>query len=120
MRSANAVNGVINIVTKDAGQTQGALLDATASATTDNKVMHGAVRLHTWEGGSLRVYGQVSHANNFITQWLALDPARTTQAHNKAAFRLGDRSGAADRLCIRATSPTPRRRWKSRKGAASM
>jgi iron complex outermembrane recepter protein len=82
---ANAVNGVINIVTKDSSQTQGALLDATAG-TTDMKVM-ARYGFTPWDGGSLRLYGQVSHANN-TSRLMAIDPARTAWARNQGGFRL--------------------------------
>ncbi len=58
---ANAVNGVINIVTKKAADTLGWQLDATAG-TDNNKAMlrYGS---QVWDGGTLRVYGQVQRAN---------------------------------------------------------
>lgn len=82
---ANAVNGVINIVTKDAGDTQGGLLDATAG-TADMKIMarYGFV---PWDGGSLRLYGQASHANN-TSPLSTLDSSRTGWARNQGGFRL--------------------------------
>jgi iron complex outermembrane receptor protein len=82
---ANAVNGVINIITRDSSQTQGALVNATAG-TTDDKLM-ARYGFTPWEGGSVRVYGQVSHANN-TTPVSALDPARTAWARNQGGFRL--------------------------------
>jgi iron complex outermembrane receptor protein len=82
---ANAVNGVINIITKDSSQTQGGLASATVG-TTDNKLM-ARYGFTPWEGGSLRLYGQVSHANN-TTPVSALDPARTAWARNQGGFRL--------------------------------
>jgi iron complex outermembrane receptor protein len=91
---ANAVNGVINVITKDAGQTQGGLLDATIG-TTDAKIM-GRYGFSPWEGGAFRLYGQVSHANN-TSPVSALDPARTAWARNQGGFRL-DQSFAQDSL----------------------
>jgi iron complex outermembrane receptor protein len=82
---ANAVNGVINVITKDSSQTQGALLDATIG-TTDAKIM-GRYGFSPWQGGALRFYGQVSHANN-TSPISALDPARTAWARNQGGFRL--------------------------------
>jgi iron complex outermembrane recepter protein len=82
---ANAVNGVINIVTKDSSQTQGALLDATAG-TTDDKLM-ARYGFTPWDGGSLRLYGQVSRANS-TSRLMATDPARTAWARNQGGFRL--------------------------------
>ena len=82
---ANAVNGVINIVTKDSADTQGALLDATAGSA-DMKVM-ARYGFTPWDGGSLRLYGQVSHANN-TSPLSALDTTRTAWARNQGGFRL--------------------------------
>jgi len=78
---ANAVNGVINIVTKDSTQTQGALLDATAG-TTDDKIM-ARYGFSPWDGGAVRLYGQVSHTNN-TSPVSALDTTRTAWARNQA------------------------------------
>jgi len=93
---ANAVNGVINIVTKDARETQGALLDATAG-TSDMKVMarYGFV---PWDGGSVRLYGQVSHANS-TSPLSALDTSRTDWARNQGGFRL-DQKWKGDSLTL--------------------
>ena len=85
---ANAVNGVINIVTKDSADTQGALLDATAG-TSDMKVM-ARYGFTPWDGGALRLYGQVSHANN-TSPLSALDTTRTAWARNQGGFRLDQR-----------------------------
>jgi iron complex outermembrane receptor protein len=93
---ANAVNGVINVVTKDSSQTQGALLDATAG-TSDAKVM-ARYGFSPWDGGALRLYGQVSHANN-TSPVSALDPARTAWARNQGGFRL-DQKLDADSLTL--------------------
>ena len=82
---ANAVNGVINIVTQDSSQTQGALLDATVG-TTDVKAM-ARYGFTPWDGGSLRLYGQTSHANN-TSPVLAIDPVRSAWARNQGGFRL--------------------------------
>jgi len=82
---ANAVNGVINIVTKTASETQGALLDATAG-TADMKVM-ARYGFTPWQGGSLRLYGQTSHTNN-TSPLAALDVSRTAWVRNQGGFRL--------------------------------
>ncbi|MBK7207961.1 MAG: TonB-dependent receptor [Elusimicrobia bacterium] len=61
---ANAVNGVINIVTKSAHQTQGGFLQAGGGTFEQS---HGALR---WggkaAGGALRVYGQGAAFNNTV------------------------------------------------------
>jgi iron complex outermembrane receptor protein len=88
---ANAVNGVINIVTKSAGETQGALLDATAG-TADMKIM-ARYGFAPWEGASLRLYGQASHANN-TSPVSVLDTSRNAWARNQGGFRLDQKLGA--------------------------
>lgn len=82
---ANAVNGVINIVTKGAGESQGALLDATAG-TADMKVM-ARYGFSPWNGAALRLYGQTSHAND-TSPVSALDISRTGWVRNQGGFRL--------------------------------
>ncbi|HWY66018.1 MAG TPA: TonB-dependent receptor plug domain-containing protein, partial [Rhizomicrobium sp.] len=82
---ANAVNGVINIVTKGASDTQGALLDATAG-TADMKVM-GRYGFAPWRGAAFRIYGQTSHAND-TSPVSVLDTSRTGWVRNQGGFRL--------------------------------
>lgn len=61
---ANAVNGVINIVTKSARQTTGLLAQA-GGGTFDQS--HGALRWGSaMAGGALRVYGQGAAFNNTV------------------------------------------------------
>jgi iron complex outermembrane receptor protein len=93
---ANAVNGVINVVTKDLAQTQGALLDATAG-TTDMKVM-ARYGFTPWDGGALRFYGQTSHAND-TSPVSVLDTSRTAWVRNQGGFRL-DQKFAGDNLTL--------------------
>ena len=93
---ANAVNGVINVVTKDAGETQGLLVDATAG-TTDNKFM-ARYGFMPWQGTSLRLYGQVSRANNTVPL-STLAPYRDAWARNQGGFRL-DHENGADRFTL--------------------
>jgi iron complex outermembrane receptor protein len=87
---ANAVNGVINIVTKSASETQGGLLDATVG-TTDDKLT-ARYGFSPWEGGSLRLTGEVSHANA-TSALTATDPARTDWARNQGGFRFDQALG---------------------------
>ena len=59
---ANAVNGVINIITKSAVATQGTLIDMSAGTTTQGQISmrHGG----QWEGlGHWRVYGKAFENN---------------------------------------------------------
>ncbi|MCS0659328.1 TonB-dependent receptor plug domain-containing protein [Massilia terrae] len=64
MWGANAVNGVINVITKRADQTQGTLLSAAGSAKQQN----GALRYGaTAAGGSYRLYAKTSH-NDDLTR----------------------------------------------------
>ncbi|HEX4635695.1 MAG TPA: TonB-dependent receptor [Rhizomicrobium sp.] len=93
---ANAVNGVINVVTKGAGDTQGALLDATAG-TEDMKVM-ARYGFSPWDGGALRLYGRTSHANK-ASPVSALDTSRTGWVRNQGGFRL-DQKFDGDNLTL--------------------
>lgn len=87
---ANAVNGVINVVTKASGETQGLAVDATAG-TTDNKFM-ARYGFTPWAGTTLRLYGQVSRANNTVSL-SALAPYRDAWARNQGGFRLDHEYG---------------------------
>jgi iron complex outermembrane receptor protein len=62
---ANAVNGVINIITKSAAATQGTLVDVSAGTTTQGQV--SIRRGGEWEGlGHWRLYGK-AFENNALT-----------------------------------------------------
>jgi len=89
---ANAVNGVINIVTKNAADTQGGLLDMRVGATGGYRTMlrYG---LAPWEGASLRLYGQISR-NGGTDPVLSTDITRTGWARNEGGFRFDQILGA--------------------------
>jgi iron complex outermembrane receptor protein len=80
---ANAVNGVINIITKPAAATQGTLLGATAGEHGNN----GAVRY----GGSLGADGHyrayAKHAENDDTRTASGKPVPTGWHRDQAGFR---------------------------------
>jgi iron complex outermembrane receptor protein len=62
---ANAVNGVINIITKNAADAKGGMLDARLGLSGDNfgNGYRGVLRygFTPWDGGSVYLYGQLSH-----------------------------------------------------------
>ena len=63
---ANAVNGVINVITKDAADTQGTLLSAGGGENEGSGVVrHGGALAG---GGHYRVYGKLSEANDSVTE----------------------------------------------------
>ena len=72
---ANAVNGVINVVSKSAQETLGGHL-ALRAGTADQKLM-ARYGLSLWDGAAMRVYGLVSHANS-LAPLLAIDTSRTS------------------------------------------
>jgi iron complex outermembrane receptor protein len=90
---ANAVNGVINIITKNAADTQGGLGEARVN------VISGAYRtmlrygISPWDGGAVRLYGQASR-NGGSQPETAADLTRTGWARYQGGFRfdqiLGD------------------------------
>jgi len=88
---ANAVNGVINIITKAAGATQGALLSATAGSDERNAAFRYGGALAN--GGHARVYGK--YAGNDDTRNAAGRPVLTGWHRQQAGFRAdwGDAAG---------------------------
>jgi len=90
---ANAVNGVINIITKNAADTQGGLADARVAVTS------GAYRtllrygLTPWDGGAVRFYGQASRKGGSPPS-TAADLSRTGWARYDGGFRFDQILGA--------------------------
>ena len=99
----NAVNGVINVITKPASQTQGTLVQA----RTGNRRDGAAVRYGgaAGNGGSYRVYGMHTQHDNFATD----DGSSTDDAWRKtqAGFR-ADWDKAGDRFSIQGDAYTAR------------
>jgi iron complex outermembrane receptor protein len=58
---ANAVNGVINIITKNAADTQNGYVHATAGTLQDQALLRYG--FSPWDGASLALHGQVEHTN---------------------------------------------------------
>ena len=87
---ANAVNGVINIITKNAADTKGGLLDARGSVSGAG--VAGAYRgmlrygFEPWDGGAVRLYGQLSRSGG-TPPVSALDTTRTGWARSDLGFR---------------------------------
>ena len=80
---ANAVNGVINIITKPASSTQGALLSATAGKDERNGALRYGGALAN--GGHYRVYGK--YAADDDTTTAAGAPRHTGWHRQQAGFR---------------------------------
>jgi iron complex outermembrane receptor protein len=91
---ANAVNGVINIVTKPAGQTRGTLVQIGGGSELGQAAVRYGMAAGT--GGALRMYAKYRYRGSevFETGASARDPLRTAQA----GFRF-DR-GAANRTVM--------------------
>jgi iron complex outermembrane recepter protein len=87
---ANAVNGVINIITKNAADTQGGLADARVGISGDNIAgsYRGMLRygFEPWEGGAVRFYGQTTRGGS--TPATPTDQALTGWARDDGGFRL--------------------------------
>lgn len=81
---ANAVNGVISIITKNAADTQGGLVDA-SGGTTDNKFMlrYG---VSPWTGASLRLYGRLARTDH-TGPLLATDTSKTAWLQDEMGLR---------------------------------
>jgi iron complex outermembrane receptor protein len=80
---ANAVNGVINIITKPAAATQGVLLGATASRNERN----GAVRYGGSVGGDGHYRAYAKHAENDDTHTATGKTVTTGWHRDQAGFR---------------------------------
>lgn len=81
---ANAVNGVINIVTKNSADTQGGLIDANGG-TVDNKFMlrYGFT---PWAGASVRLYGRLARTDH-TAPLLLTDATRTAWLQDEMGLR---------------------------------
>jgi iron complex outermembrane receptor protein len=94
---ANAVNGVINVISKNAHDTLGGHLSLRAG-TTDKKLT-ARYGFLPWGGAAMRVYGFVSRANS-TAPVLAIDPTRTAWARNQGGFRLDQDLAGGDTLTL--------------------
>jgi len=92
---ANAVNGVINIITRPAGDTQGTLLDAGASARQKIGALRHGGKLDG--GGYYRVYGK--HAEQDDTELNTGGLGFDGWHRDQAGFR-ADWGGGRDRLTL--------------------
>jgi iron complex outermembrane receptor protein len=82
---ANAVNGVISIITKNAADTKGGLLDARVSTGGGYR---GMLRygFSPWDGGSLALYGQLGRSGG-AEPALAADTTKTGWTRDDLGFR---------------------------------
>ncbi len=115
---ANAVNGVINVITRTAQDTQGALV----AGGGGNRETGGSARY----GGRLpgdghyRVYGKSFHRDN--SQLTNGTPIRDSSTRSQAGFRADWVDAGANRSRCRATrtpATSTRRRRRGRSGAAT-
>ncbi len=83
---ANAVNGVINIITKNAADTQGGLGDARVSLTSGAYRTFLRYGFTPWDGGAMRFYGQASRTGA-AEPLTATDITRTGWARYQGGFR---------------------------------
>lgn len=81
---ANAVNGVINVVTKNAADTQGGFINA-SGGTLDNKFLlrYG---FSPWAGASVRLYGRLARTDH-TAPLLTTDTSQTAWQQNELGLR---------------------------------
>jgi iron complex outermembrane receptor protein len=93
---ANAVNGVINVITRSAAETQGGLLSAGAGRRDRN----GAIRYGGAfsNGGHYRVYGK--HAEDDDTSTAGGARLRDGWRRDQAGFRMDWKQSASDGLTV--------------------
>jgi iron complex outermembrane receptor protein len=94
---ANAVNGVINVVSKNAHETLGGHL-ALRTGTTDTKLT-ARYGFLPWDGAAMRIYGMVSRVND-TAPVLAIDTSRTGWARNQGGFRFDQDLAGGDTLTL--------------------
>ena len=100
----NAVNGVVNVITRSAGQTQGSLLSAGAgNQEAQLAARHGGALS---ADGSYRVYAKQSHRSRTETAngSTVNDASRTTQLGFRA-----DWASAADKISVQGDAYTGKR-----------
>ena len=90
---ANAVNGVINIITKNAADTQGGLADARVAVTSGAYRTMLRYGITPWDGGAVRLYGQASR-NGGAQPETAADLTNTGWARYQGGFRFDQILGA--------------------------
>jgi iron complex outermembrane receptor protein len=93
---ANAVNGVINIITRRSYETQGALIDASAGSMTSSATVRGGVRLS--DDLTLRLYSRLVAGDDTVT-------ATGASAHDhwrkaQAGFAMNWTPSAADAISL--------------------
>ena len=96
MWGANAVNGVINIITRAAKDTQGTLVQVQAGSEESGLALrHGGT---LGESGHFRAWAKLGHHDALTTTDGA--PAHDALLQKRAGFRLDLQPGAADRLTV--------------------
>lgn len=96
MWGANAVNGVINIITRAAKDTQGTLVQVLAGSEESGLALrHGGT---LGERGHFRAWAKLGHHDALTTADGA--PAHDALLQKRAGFRLDLQPGTADRLTV--------------------
>src|SRR5262249_23287739 len=90
---ANAVNGVINIITKNAADTQGGLADARVAVTSGAYRTMLRYGLTPWDGGAVRFYGQAAPSGSAGPEF-PTDLTRSGWARYDGGFRFDQILGA--------------------------
>ncbi len=95
---ANAVNGVINIITKHSQDTQGTLVSARAGNVDGGAldVRYGGKLGDTGEVGTYRIYAKGAAHNNMLA--LSGDDAHDRWRNSRVGFRLDMKASAMDTL----------------------
>ena len=101
---ANAVNGVINIVTKAATDTQGTVRLSGAGATSREEQAGARYGAELAPDVSLRVYGKYTNYGDEVTSTGA--NAEDSWHMGRGGFRVDAQSSPQDRFTCRATSTT--------------
>ena len=95
---ANAVNGVINIITKHTRDTQGSLIAARAGSSAQGEidVRYGGKLSETDDAGTYRIYAKTSKIGNMRA--LAGGDANDRWTTTRAGFRMDMKPSVADTL----------------------
>ena len=96
---ANAVNGVINIITRTAGQTPGGLVSA-GGGTEERAFATARYGTSFGEATDLRVYAKYLNRDNFVRYDSPGDPAHDAWNMSRLGFRLDSQVTDTDTLTL--------------------
>jgi iron complex outermembrane receptor protein len=94
---ANAVNGIINIITKEARKTQGSI--ATATVGSNQKIVEARQGVNTSNTDFYRVYGKYSQTDDYIKSSDKSD-ANDGQEYGRGGFRYDFRNSNFDNITL--------------------